>query len=240
MISIGQRDFLEPLCKWRILDMESLISFSSSYKKYSTAQKMLWRLHKKKLIEIYRDPWNKKNYIYLGPSGIKELNPELKPHLNTGALYHDSKVSTLGLLILKLDKVFTKLELEHEVKKGKNFKEVGEYVPDARVLGNLQGQNFEAALELELTQKEKKRIIQKAKHYLESKYYNHAFYFFPTSSLLENYYKTLKDEFGIGFNKKIFLFSCPSLIANRSSLDSGRGFVNNKEKSFLDVFGGEN
>lgn len=72
-------------------------------------------------------------------------------------------------------------------KKENTFKDVGEFVPDARVLGNFQGQNFEAAIELELTQKEKIRIVQKVKHYLESKYYNHAFYFFPKSSLLENY-----------------------------------------------------
>lgn len=238
MISIGQRDFLEPLSKWRILDMESLISFSSDYKKYATAQKMLWRLHKKKLIEIYRDPWNKKNYIFLGSSGINEINPELKPRLNSGALYHDSKVSTLGLLISKLDKVFSKIELEHEIKKGKHFKDIGECIPDARVIGNLKGQNFEAAIELELTQKEKVRIIEKAKYYLESKYYNHAFYFFPSSTTLKNYYKILKEEFGLEFNKKIFLFSCPSLINSRPSLSVGSGFVNNKERSFFDVFNG--
>lgn len=238
MISIEQRRFLEPLIDWRILDMESLISFSSIRRKYVSVQKLLWRLHKKQFVDIYRDPWNKKNYIFLANDGIKELSPDLRPAINTGSLYHDSKVSALGLLLLKMDKVFKSIQLEHKIKKGKGVRGVQEFVPDARVTGVFKDAHFEAAVELELTQKEKSRIVEKAKYYLESQYYNHALYFFPTHELLKNYYSTLKEAFGVEFNKKIFLFSCPLLTQSRPSLENGQGYVMNKEKSFLELFGG--
>lgn len=238
MLSVEQRKFLEPLSEWRILDIESLTLLSNTGRNYESAKKLLQRLHKKCIVEFYRDPWNKKNYIYLTPKGIGEVNPDLKPLLNTGALFHDSKVTTLGLLISKLKNVFKKVQLEHEIKNGKSFQNLGDHIPDARVLGEFKKSNFEAAVELELTPKEKSRIIEKAKYYLESKYYNHAFYFFPSPQMAMNYYKTLKESLGIEFNNKIFLFSNPLLLKAKPTLDYGAGLVQNKEKSFLDVFGG--
>lgn len=238
MLSIEQRKFLSPLITWRILDIENLIRFSNQKRSHSSAQKLLKRLQKKEYIEIYRDPWNKKNYVFLGNLAIKELCPDIRPLLNSGTLYHDSKVTSLGVELLKFDTVFKNIEFEHQIKKGKGIVGINEFIPDARVEGNFKGKFFQAAIELELHQKEKSRIIEKAKFYLRSEYYNHALYFFPDHELLLNYDSIVKNELGTDYNKKIFLFSCPLIAKSKPSFENGSGLVMNKNKSFIEFFGG--
>lgn len=238
ILNIEHRKFLKPLVEWRILDLDSLIMSSGNQRKYWSAQKLIKRLEVKKIVEIYRDPWNKKNYIYLSELGIKEISPDLRPILSSGTLYHDSKVSVLGQEILKCSFVFQSIQLEHQIKKGKGIRGIQELIPDARVLGKFKGANFEAAIELELNQKEKSRIIEKGNYYLKSNYYNHALYFFPDCDLLKTYYETLKHGLGEDFNKKIFLFSCPNILKIKPSFEEGTGRVMNKNKTFLEVFGG--
>jgi hypothetical protein len=238
ILNIEHRQFLKPLVEWRILDLDSLIMSSGNLRKYWSAQKLIKRLEEKKLVKIYRDPWNKKNYIYLSELGIKEISPDLRPALNSGTLYHDSKVTVLGQEILKCNLVFQSIQLEHQIKKGKGVRGVQDLLPDARVLGSFKGTSFEAAIELELNQKEKSRIIEKGNYYLKSNYYNHALYFFPDVDLLKTYYETLKESLGDDFNKKIFLFSCPNILKLKPSFEDGVGIVMNKNRSFLEVFGG--
>ncbi len=238
MLSIEQRKFLSPLITWRILDIENLIQFSNQNRSHSSAQKLLKRLQKKQLIEIYRDPWNKKNYVYLGNLAIKELCPDIRPLLNSGTLYHDSKVTSLGVELLKFDNVFKSIEFEHQIKKGKGIVGINEFIPDARIEGNFKGRFFQAAIELELHQKEKSRIVDKAKFYLQSDYYNHALYFFPDHELLLNYDAIVKKVLGTDYNKKIFLFSCPLMAKTKPSFENGSGLVMNKNISFIEFFGG--
>lgn len=238
MLSIEQRKFLSPLINWRILDIENLIKFSQQNRNYHSAQKLLKKLEKKQIIEVYRDPWNKKNYVYLGNLAIKELCPDTRPLINTGALYHDSKVTSLGIELLKFDNIFKSIELEHQIKKGKGIIGISDFIPDARAEGNFKGKFFQAAIELELHQKEKSRILEKAKYYLESNYYNHAFYFFPDHDLLLNYDNIIKTGLNSEYNKKIFLFSCPLIAKSKPSFENGTGLVMNKNKSFIEFFGG--
>lgn len=238
MLSIEQRKFLSPLITWRILDIENLIQLSKQNRSYSSAQKLLKRLQQRQLIEIYRDPWNKKNYVFLGNLAIKELCPDTRPLLNSGALYHDSKVTSLGVELLKFNKTFKSIELEHQIKKGKGVIGISDFIPDARVEGQFKAKFFQAAVELELHQKEKSRIVDKAKYYLESEYYNHALYFFPDNDLLQNYDTIIKKELGSDYNKKIFLFSCPLISKAKPSFENGTGLVMNKSKTFIEFFGG--
>jgi len=238
LLSIEQRKFLSPLINWRILDIENLIKFSQQNRNYHSAQKLLKKLEKKQIIEVYRDPWNKKNYVYLGNLAIKELCPDTRPLINTGALYHDSKVTSLGIELLKFDNIFKSIELEHQIKKGKGVIGISDFIPDARVEGNFKGKFFQASIELELHQKEKTRILDKAQYYLQSEYYNHALYFFPDHALLQNYDSILKKELGSEYNKKIFLFSCPLIAKSKPSFENGTGLVMNNDKSFIDFFGG--
>lgn len=151
-------------------------------------------------------------------------------------VHNDSKVSALCYEILKLKHVFKSVELEHKIKNINKRSSFDDIVPDAKVFGHFNNVSFLSALELELHQKEKGRIISKAKHYLNSTYYNHAFYFFPDKSLMNIYFKAMKESLSDDFNQKIFLFANASISGSRPILDKAVGFVSGKEVSFYELF----
>jgi hypothetical protein len=239
-INFEHINFLRPLIDWRMLDIENLIRLSKGkkYKSYDSARLLLKSLERKKVIQIYRDPWNKKNYAFLSKLGEKLIEPDTPNFLQEETFYHDSKVSALCYEILKLDSVFESVELEHKIKDKLRKNLFEEIVPDAKLIGNYNGRSFLAALELEFHQKEKSRILSKAKNYFDSSYYNHAFYFFPDESLMNIYFNIMKNELGADFNQKIFLFSDESIAGSRPNLREARGLVANKEITFFEVFKG--
>ncbi len=240
LIHPDHKRFLDLLDEWQFLDIESLHDLSGQVKDRSldSLRRILKRLESKNAIKIYRDPWTKKNFYYLNSLIRKSLYPQSISEIEATSLYHDLLVSRLSLEILKYNHIFQKADLEHRIK-GVSKKSISnEIVPDARIYGEQNGKNFVASLELELHQKDKKRIIAKANNYLSSTYYNHAFYFFADEKMMNNYYKIIKEELGEEFNQKIFLFYSRSLFAKRLSFIEGAGFVSGRTATFDKVFGG--
>jgi hypothetical protein len=230
--------FLEPLSDWRILDLKGLIELSQveRYKGYEVVKKLTHRLRSRKIIETYQDPWTRKNYIYLSSTGEKLICPDSPSKLKNETLYHDSKVSEICMELLKLDSIVTGIELEHKIKVQNKMSSFDEVLPDARLSGNFRGEVFQAAIEIELNQKEKSRIVSKAKNYFKSTYYDHAFYFFPDEKILKNYDRILKEGVDINYNQKIFLFNCPLIFKGKSSLAEGSGLALNKRQSLFELF----
>ena len=109
-------------------------------------------------------------------------------------------------------------------------------IPDARLKGNFNGASFISAIEVELHQKEKSRIISKAKHYLKSSLYDYAFYFFPDEKILKNYSNILRKELDNDFNQKIFLFSTPKIFEGKNTLYESTGLVKGQPKTILQLF----
>jgi hypothetical protein len=240
VIHPDHKRYLDLLDDWQFLDIESLHTLSGQMKSRSldSIRRILKRLEHKKAIKIYRDPWTKKNFYYLNSFARKFFYPQSSPEIEETSLYHDLLVSRICLEILKYGHIFKSADLEHRIK-GLSKKSISnEIVPDARIHGELNGKSFIASIELELHQKEKRRIIGKAKNYLNSSYYNHAFYFFSDENTMNNYCKTIKEELGDEFNQKIFLFYIQSCFAKCLNLSDGNGFVSGKQASFDKVFGG--
>lgn len=238
LINIEHIQFLEVLIDWRILDYNSLIeaNINKRYSSYETAKKLIQRLKKKKIVETYRDPWNKKAYIYLSVLGEKIVSPDLNINLCKETLYHDLKVSGLCFELLKISEVVKSIELEHKFKVP-NKKSLGsEIVPDAKLFGSFKGKEFIAAIELELTQKEKSRILSKTDLYLKSTYFDFAFYFFPNQNLLNRYRLIFEKNYGVEFNSRIFLFTAEFLFSGKSLPLSESGRAMNKDQSLLELF----
>ncbi|MCK6596436.1 MAG: hypothetical protein L6Q33_14650 [Bacteriovoracaceae bacterium] len=237
-INFEHINFLRPLSNWRILDIDNLIFLSkgNKYKSYDSARLLLKSLERKKIIKIYREPWNKKNYIFLSEIGEKLITPDNPNFLKEESFYHDSKVTALCFEIIKANVAINSVELEHQIRSFTKRNIFEEVIPDAKLQGYFNGRQFVAAFELELHQKEKKRIINKVKSYLNSTYYNHAFYFFPDFSLMQIYLNVLQKEFGQEFNQKVFLFVTDSLSSNKPKLKESYGLVSGKEMLFLDLF----
>ena len=123
------------------------------------------------------------------------------------------------------------------IKNGKTKTNYDEIIPDARMSGNFNDMDFLIAIEVEIHQKEKSRIIFKGKNYLKNPLYNYVFYFFPDERMMNNYAKIFSSELESNYNQKIFLFSVPEIFKGKNDLSIGTGLINGKSKSILELFG---
>lgn len=238
-ITLEQRKMLELLAEWRLIDINNFLYLSeeSTNANYEVTKKMFQRLRGKGLISTYRDPWTKKSFNYLTTLGEKIISPDLTMNLSEETLNHDSKVAVLCIELLKKINPITSVELEHKFKLSSKKSLADEVVPDAKLFGNFKGIDFLIALELELHQKDKKRLISKAEHYLKSSYYDQAFFFFPDDVLLKRYHNVFFENLGESYNKKIFLFTASLLFKSRGCLTSETGFALNKRQNIFELFG---
>jgi hypothetical protein len=239
LLNYEHKVFLFPLSDWRILDINGLIelSYFEKFKNYQYAKKLLQRLRAKNLVNVYHNPWSKKNYYYLTSLSEKVISPDFSSKLMDETLYHDSMVSSLGVELLKIKPFIESIELEHKIKSQKTRTQFDQLFPDARMKGDFNGQSFLVAIEVEIHQKEKSRIIAKANNYQKSTLYDYIFYFFPEEKLMKNYNKILKEGLDENYNQKIFLFTAPQLFNGKNSLCEGSGLVKNQQKTILELFG---
>lgn len=232
------KSFISPLSDWKVLDITGLMEISGfeKFKNYKYSVKILQRLKEKKFINIYRCVFNRRNYYYLTPSSIKYLPDQSKALLNDETIFHDAMVSTLCIELLKIKTVIETVELEHKIKGTNTKTRFDEIVPDARVKGRFKGKEFQAAIEIEIHQKEKSRIISKANNYLKNTFYDYAFYFFSDVRIMNNYANILESAVGSSFSQKIFLFTAPEIFNGKNSLMGGTGFVKGTRKNLYEVF----
>ena len=223
--------FLAPLSKWRILDLKSLREEADYPLHPDGFAKNIRKLEKAQILKSFKDPWSRRKYIYLTPTGEKLVNDSGRPSsLSEETIVHDAKVSQIVRLLLERS-TFQKVELEHEIKSGDIAK-----LPDSILYGKKGGVDFTMAFELEFTRKSKERIKDKIGKYLGSGYYDYVLYMFCSENVFKSYKNTIGENFGEQAFKKVMLFWNPTLMSKRIDLHSGGGYFKNKEVSFVELF----
>ena len=209
------------------------------FKKYEYVRKLLHKMKLQNFVNIYYSPFTKKNYYFLTNKSESLINLDKKSSLSEETYYHDAMVSSICVELSKIKSSIEKIELEHVIKNGKSKTNFDDIIPDARISGNFNGKNFLIAIEVEINQKEKSRIIFKGNSYLKNSLYDYVFYFFPDERMMKNYAKAFSSEMENEFNQKIFLFSTPEIFDGKNNLSNCIGLVNGKSKSILELFGVE-
>jgi DNA-binding MarR family transcriptional regulator len=209
----------------------------AQYKNYEYVKKLMQRMKANNFINVYRCAFNKKNYYFLTSKAEKFINQDQKASLSEETYYHDAMVSSICVELSKIKPFVEKVELEHIIKNGSTKNSYDEIIPDARIKGMFNDKSFLIAIEVEIHQKEKSRILLKAKSYLKNTLYDYVFYFFPDERLMNNYAKILKNEIGEEFNEKIFLFIAPRIFCGKNSLENGTGIINGNFKNIFELFG---
>jgi DNA-binding MarR family transcriptional regulator len=230
-------NYLEPLLKWRILDIDSLRKETNSVPKYKYFQKIVRSLESQKILEGYRDPYNRKKYVYLSPFGESKLSIKENPAaVSHETLIHDIKVIEFVRALFEAG-LINEINLEHQLRDRQNnltFK----VIPDAVVNFHKNGFDFNIAIELELTRKNNQRIIEKMRQYKASSNYHYLIYLFPTNALMNKYISVIKEALGEdGLSKTIFLYH-PDLSRDIENLHSISGIYKNKEIKLMDIFRG--
>jgi hypothetical protein len=206
-LTSSQYKSIAPLTKWRIMDVQTLLNEMEVKTGYYYFCRVLRKLEKKKLLESYVHPINRRKYVYLTDKvhqfvGFNE-NPSA---INKETLYHDVCVTDFCLSLLKKGWVI-KAELEHELNDKRQFKTQLSLIPDALIHVDRGTKIRRIAIELELHRKNNQRIVEKAKQYVASNQYDFVLYLFPKINFMQQYIEQLKNTLSSDAIKMFMFFT---------------------------------
>lgn len=229
-------NYLTPLLKWRIMDLESLRRECDTEPTYSHFARVIRKMERVNVVEGYRHPFNGKKYIFFSPFGEGQVAREKNPTaISKDSLIHDIKVSEIARNFLKLGWV-DNIQLEHQLQNKREFRAIYKVIPDALLKVMKNNHLYVVAFELELTQKNKQRIREKAKQYVISSQYDYIIYFFSKFSAMKTYKEEVSKAVGqSNFNKFIFVYD-NSMTAQETNLTRLNGSLGGKDVPLNKIF----
>ena len=228
-------NYLTPLLKWRVLDINSLRKECLNAPKYHNFCRVIRNLEKEKILEGYRDPHSRKKFVFFSTSGERLLSPKENPTaISNETVIHDLKVSEITHYLYD-NNLVDDVELEHEINDKRNFKTIYKIIPDAILHLEKRGHKFKIAFELELTRKSNQRITEKMKQYEDSTFYSYAMYLFPTEKMMRTYYEQAKAELGKDSMGKFMFFYHPEISSGIHKPEDIRGVFQEKQISLYEV-----
>lgn len=229
-------NYLTPLLKWRVLDLESLRKECIRAPKYKNFHRIIRDLEKKKILEGYRDPYSRKKFVYLSSIGEGQLSLKDNPTaLSKDTLIHDIKVSEISRELLDRGWI-DEVELEHQIHDKRNFKINYKIIPDAIWYFERKGFKYQVAFELELTRKNNQRLVEKIKQYEVSGFYHYVVYIFPTLNLMKKYVEVIEEKLGKESMRKFMFFCHEDISSSVHDLNMIMGSFNDRSLKFSEVF----
>ncbi|WPU66491.1 replication-relaxation family protein [Peredibacter starrii] len=228
-------NYLTPLHKWRVMDVNSLRKECLRAPNYHNFCRVIRKLEKDKILEAYRDPYSRKKFVFLGPSGERLLSLKDNPTaISNETVIHDLRVSEITHRLYDSGLV-DDVELEHEINDKRNFRTIYKIIPDAILHLEKNGHMYKIAFELELNRKSNSRITEKMKQYEDSTFYNYAMYLFPTEKMMETYMKEAEKELGSTSMSKFMFFCHPELSSGIHKPSEIKGVLQGKKITLDDV-----
>ena len=229
-------NYLTPLLKWRVLDLDNLRKECFNVPEYHNFCKVIRRLEREKILEGYRNPFNRKKYVYLSAFGEGQLSIKENPTaLSKETLIHDIKVSEIAKVFLEKGWA-NDVELEHQLNDKRNFKTTYKIIPDALLHGEKSGIKFKMAFELELSRKNNQRILAKANQYQESSFYNYVVYLFSKKNLMDKYIEIISESLREKSLSRFMFFVDPLMTGAGTKLEEVKGIFKGKEVTMREVF----
>lgn len=223
-------DIINAIGKWKIIDCKTLHGKTKRNLSYYTLKKKVRDLEKEGIIKS-KYIGNQKKHLYLTQEGIKLTNEDTTWEPSEETFLHDLKTVELLNHLLKYERVLD----------GKLYHQLDQDLinPDAYVLAAHASQEYEIALELELTQKSQKRIQEKFRKYGASTKFDYVVFLSQKEGLLRAYNRFL-GELEVKTQEKVFLVFSPDLIGGAVDLEKSHCLYKGKSISITKVFGGIN
>ena len=229
-------ELLTPLLKWRILDLDCLRKEAINVQGKHNFYRFIRDLEKKKILIGFRNPYTKKKYVYLSPIGEGQFSLQENPTaISTSSLSHDTKVSEICRELLEQGFI-EGVELEHQLQNKKQFLNRLKVIPDALLVGKKNGVEFKIAFELELTQKNTQRIIEKARQYLVDDSYDYVLYFFLRAELMKKYKDVLEMNLQAENMKRFMFFYSQNLMEKNMRIGEAKGILKGREMTLKELF----
>ncbi|OFZ25221.1 MAG: hypothetical protein A2381_12330 [Bdellovibrionales bacterium RIFOXYB1_FULL_37_110] len=228
-------DILETIATWRIIDLKRLMIVIEYPYSYQAFAKRIKRLEELGYIKSFFCQKFRK-YLYLTSIGLNETSIHLSNAISDENIRHDIVVSNALQALLKMKSII-KGGVNHAVKTFNNYK------PDAWVLGKtLSDNNFELAVEVELTQKSQSRIEKKMELFYDLPDNHYVLYLFQKPSIFEVYKKTLQFldnrpymKYERPLSKIVMMVIDPTIKDYEFSLIDANVFFNNEIKKLGDI-----
>jgi hypothetical protein len=206
-ITPAREAIITPLLKWKILGLSELKELSLYKGRDSSFRRIILRCEENKLIESFRHPSTQRKFLHLGSAGRKAFVEE-GYFLNQDTKYHDALVSNVLHKFLALPVVgdVSINNPDFEYNRSIFSDKLDE---DGRIQILRRNKLVTLAVEVELTRKSSKRIIEKFKHYHFESSYPLVIYFFNNRSTMKVYKEYLNNfcsEADIKIEKSIITF----------------------------------
>ena len=228
-------NYIDPLLKWRVMSVEGLRDSFPQRPSYSNFCRVIRLLEKWNIIEKYRHPFNCKRYVYLTAHGEKQLSDlDDSSIVSKETLVHDIKVSEIAKEFLDLGWMY-RVELEHQLYSKGNFLSSHKIIPDALLEGEKNGIKYRVALEVELSRKENQRVLEKARQYANSSFYDYVINIFSKKNFLMKYLGLIAQGITVeDFNR--FMFFLDETPEAPLKLEAMEGQFKGKRMKLKEVF----
>ncbi len=180
-------DIIEAIYSWRSMTTDTLKNLVAESETDSAFRQRILRLVKAGVLRSkLQKGFNK--IVYPSNALIEKLGIE---RFNEENVSHDSVVSTVVTNLISFKSVISaKLPHDYKTKSTWNHHAIE---PDALLLVQKNGNEFNVAVEVELWRKDRKRVFDKLIDYAKATHYDYVFYFFADRPAFESYKKRLTE-----------------------------------------------
>lgn len=200
-------EILEIVGKWKIVDIKTVQSDLKYKWKYDAVRKKIQYLVNQNLLH-YKTLYKGKKYFYLSEIGLSFTNYTRTFMPIEDSLTHD---------LICFDVVREFLKFKNIIDGGLEYKEHYNTIPDGYICGLNNNNLFTFALELELTQKSKKRVQEKFLNYYHSDF-NYVLYITNKKAVYYKYQDYLT-EMNTEIQKKIIFYLDTSIRVKSAKIN---------------------
>ncbi len=219
-------DILEIIGKWKIISLRNLYNLTFKGCAYESFKRKIRKLEQMQLIKHKRYSHNKK-YLYLTELGFKYTQGVNKLEPSQDIFLHDLLLSEILVETLKFSKVtdvtcYPQFESRIE--------------PDGMIYALSGDEELKIALEVELTQKSKTRVVSKLEEYRDSALYDFVL-FVTNSERISKTYSRYINELDSSIIQKSVLILNPDMQPTDINLEKSICIYKGKRVKFTSILG---
>ncbi|OFZ15335.1 MAG: hypothetical protein A2X86_17625 [Bdellovibrionales bacterium GWA2_49_15] len=220
-------DIINLLGQWKVLDMKSLSELNNFRLGYHNLLKKVRKLEQEGMIKGV-SLGGKNKHIFLTQKGFTLTNYDQSYPIADENVAHDLIVGTVLRTFCKFSGFYN----------GKMFHQISadEIFPDAAITGTRDNENYQLAIEVELTQKSQDRIKEKFRRYAKGNSFHYVLFITNKETLFKTYCRFL-GEMNAEVQKAVILLLDKELSMSKFNHKESRCLYMGEEKNFRDLFG---
>lgn len=219
-------EILNEIGRWKVVPLRALFEEIGQEISYQLFCRRVKKLEGQRLIKSYQGPHGA-NYLALTSEGGK-ISQYACPYIESDLELNHDLLSSMILRSLLKFKNFESGQVIHN--------EELDIVPDAVIHAVKHQEEYSLAVEVELTQKNKKRVIEKFSKYSKTNQFTHVLYVINKEALFDSYRKIMSEMNEI-VSRKVILLIEPKLSHTNFEYQTARCWFKGREAKFDEIFG---